>query len=146
MVAAFGLSNVVWTDEAQTLGEYKNNFLLSFLANDWDFLTDSDIDLSKVEWSGDLNSLVIPYASLLGYFMNQNRFFAVCIDGKYYIATAGIKPALSKEEISEQIDNVFQTAKTIVSELYDSGKIADGMTEAESYFYLLLTRINRKSI
>ena len=147
--ASFGLANVVWTDEPQTLGEFERNFMLSFLANDWDYLTDLNIDLSKIEWSGDLNSLVIPYASLFGYFMNQNRFFAICIDGKYYIATAGIEPTLSKEEISEQIDTVYQTAKAIANELRESAKITDDMTEAEKckvyYDYLFSLSIKPSS-
>lgn len=100
--------------------EHFNNFLIAYLNGDWEFLPEAP---DSVEWNGDLYSNCVPYSALLGAFINQSRFHAICADGNYYIVTENNEPAFNEAELKEQTDKAYEKAVELVEGL----KAVDGI-------------------
>ena len=129
-MAAFGLSGLEWTDDPQTNEEFFHNFLLAFLAGEWDYLVDSD-DISPLKKLHMKKDFAIEYNALLGAFTNQNRFFALPNTGVNLVGTAGVTPAYSREELMAQQQAVYEAACALHDRLWEDGSLHEGMTEKE---------------
>ena len=138
---AFGIGDKTWSDNPQNNDEYVGNFLLAYCAGDWDYIININrTDRQRVSWSNSLKPYCILYNALLGAFTNQNEFYAVCMDGKYYIVTQGAEPCLSKDELMEQQESVYEKAVALRNQMVLSGSVSDDMTEkqkCEAYYKLL---------
>ena len=132
MEEAFGLEGKDWVENPQTNRDYLNNFLLSFCAGEWEYLTDSEmVEPSSVIWAQDLKPICILYNALLGAFSNQNEFYVAFIGDRFYIVTSGIEPYFSKGQLMEQQKEAVQKAISIREELITSGKLNVSMSEKE---------------
>ena len=132
IASAFGLADeITFSVNPQTDAEYRNSFLVAYLTGNWDYLIDEKAD-QHPQWSmPNMAELSILYSSLLGVFANQNSFFPVCIDDHYYIATNGIEPLFSKEELMQQQDQAYNNALTLYEQLFSAHTFSDEMSEKE---------------
>lgn len=132
VMAAFGLVGRQWIEDPKEPDDYWNNFMLSFAAGDWEFVTDpADLPTSS-SWFGNVADVATTHNSLLGVFQNQ-PFYVIYSEGKYYINTLGVKPQFSEDDLLAQQNEVFLAAKAIHDEFWTSWKIRDEMTEAERF-------------
>ena len=141
VVAAFGLSGLQWIDEPESNDDYWNNFLLSFAAGDWEYWDEPLIWNGEIApvWNKPGGNMIPVFNSLLGALLNQgiSVFYA---NGKYYVATNGVEPLYSKEELMAQQNDVLLAAKAIHDDFWRTGKLREDMTEMERfqvYFHYL---------
>ena len=132
VMAAFSLAGRQWIEDPKDSDDYWNNFMLSFASGDWEYSTDPVGWPEGASWFGNLEDIDYTYNSLLGVFQNQ-RFYVIYAEGKFYVSTQGAQPIFSVEDLLAQQNEVFLAAKAIKDELWTSGKIREEMTEVEKF-------------
>ena len=124
-----------WISNPTTDEEYWYDFQYAFLRGAWKY--DKNETMPKVLWKypiGDNRPFLSHFLlrpDLSGIFMNQCRMSLYCKDGRFYMHTQGGFPELDENTIYEYTMAAYDKAMQIHTELWESGKIKEGMTQKQ---------------